>query len=149
MTTPVEQIQRAVDLIRAAQHTLVCRPEDETAVRDAVTRSPYPGLFNVQVSGFLPAGTVLLFRTSLLDPPPPGTTYATTRDYARGDDMSDHVRNDRPGYYAQSSDFPAHPKPAGYPGKDEIYDALDTLDVTWDEAMASLRNVQIPPPDAP
>lgn len=71
VTTPIEQIRRAVDLIRGAQHTLVCRPEDETAVREAVTGSPCPGLFDVQVSGFLPAGTVLVFRTTLLDVPPP------------------------------------------------------------------------------
>lgn len=101
---PVEQIRRAVDLIRAAQHTLVCRPKDETAVREAVTLSPCPGLFDVQVTEFLPAGTVLMFRTALLDPPPPGTTCATTRDYARGDDMSGHVRDRRPGYYVTTPD---------------------------------------------
>ena len=70
--TPIGQIQQAIDLIRGARRTLVCRAEHEQAVRDAVARCDAPGLFTVQVSEFLPAGTVLMFKTELLDPPPPG-----------------------------------------------------------------------------
>ena len=71
-TTPIGQIQQAIDLIRSTRRTLICPAEHEQAVRDAVARCDAPGLFTVQVSEFLPAGTVLMFKTELLDPPPGG-----------------------------------------------------------------------------
>ncbi len=68
--TTVDDIRSAMQTLRDAHRTLICRPADEPAVRAAVERSPTPGLFDIQVSEFLPADTVLMCPTSLCDPQP-------------------------------------------------------------------------------
>ncbi len=68
--TTVDDIRSAMQTLRDAHRTLICRPADEPAVRAAVERSPAPGLWDVQTSEFLPPGAVLMFRPSQLDPPP-------------------------------------------------------------------------------
>lgn len=68
MTEPtLEVIQSWLEVIHRARRTVLCLPEDEARIREAIQQTEYPGLFEVEVSSLVPRGQILVVNKRALE----------------------------------------------------------------------------------
>ena len=63
----LQDIYDALDHLKALERPILCHPDDQQRVTDAIRQRPDAGLYPIKVTNLIPSGTIYLINRDPLD----------------------------------------------------------------------------------